>query len=37
MPSSMVNWTKEDANGYLKNILDTLEYYITKLLPKDAM
>lgn len=37
MPSSMVNWTKEDANGYLKDILDTLEYYITKLRPKDAM
>lgn len=28
MPSSMVNWTNEDAEWYLKDILDTLEYYI---------
>lgn len=39
MPSSMVNWTNEDAEWYLKDILDTLEYYITKLnlLHKDAL
>lgn len=37
MPSSMVNWTKEDANGYLTDILDTLNYYTTKLFPKDAL
>ena len=37
MPSSMVNWTKEDAKGYLKDILITLDYYITELLSKDAL
>lgn len=37
MPSSMVNWTKEDANGYLTDILDTLNYYTTKLFHKDAL
>ena len=31
MPSSMVNWTKEDAELYLKDILYTLKDYITKL------
>ena len=29
MPSSMVNWTKEDATGYLNDIQRTLKYYIT--------
>lgn len=42
MPSSMVNWTNEDAEWYLKDILDTLEYYINyitklNLLHKDAL
>ena len=32
MPSSMVNWTKEDAEGYFDDIKKTLEYYITKLI-----
>lgn len=31
MPSSMVNWTNEDAELYLKDILYTLKDYITKL------
>lgn len=30
MPSSMVNWTKEDATGYLNDIQRTLKYYITE-------
>lgn len=32
MPSSMVNWTKEDAEGYFDDIKKTLKYYITKLI-----
>ena len=37
MPSSMVNWTKEDATGYLNDIQRTLKYYITELLSMDAL
>lgn len=37
MPSSMVYWTKEDAEGYLKDILEKLDYYIKKLLHRNAM
>lgn len=37
MPSSMVNWTKEDATGYLNDIQRTLNYYITELLSMDAL
>lgn len=37
MPSSMVNWTKEDANGYLNDIQITLKYYITELLSMNAL
>lgn len=32
MPSSMVYWTKEDAEGYFDDILKTLKYYIPKLI-----
>lgn len=37
MPSSMVNWTKEDATGYLNDIQRTLKYYITELPSMDAL
>lgn len=37
MPSSMVNWTVKDAEGYLNDILETLDYYIKNLIDNGTL
>lgn len=37
MPSSMVNWTVKDAEGYLNDILEKLDYYIKNLIDNGTL